>query len=328
MKAVAYSKFGPSGDVLSLMDLPTPTPGPGEVRVKVAFSGVNPSDVKARAGSRPGVTRPPFDQVIPHSDGSGTIDAVGDGVPQDRIGERVWLWNGQWQRPFGTAADYIVLPAAQAVRLPDAASLEAGAVMGIPGLNAAHTVFNGGDIAGQTILVQGAAGSVGYLAVQFAKWGGATVIATARGAGLEKARAAGADAVIDFSEAAVADRILAANGGRPVDQIVELELGHNFEVDAAAIKENGRICAYGSQINMAPTMPFGPLLFKAVTIDIALIYILTDAERSNAVERVNAILSEGRLDVPISAPLALADCAAAHDLVASGQRDGAVLLRP
>ena len=207
MHAITYSRFGPAADVLSLSELPTPDPGPGEVLVEVSHSGVNPSDVKARAGARPGVTKPPFDLIIPHSDGAGRIVAVGDGVDSARKGQPVWLWNGQWQRPFGTAASHITMPAAQAVPLPEAVSPEVGATLGIPGLTAAHAVFGGGDITGQTVLIQGGAGTVGYLAVQLARWGGAQVSATARGAGLERCTQAGAHHVVDFGANDVADRI-------------------------------------------------------------------------------------------------------------------------
>ena len=165
MSAITYSRFGPASDVLTLQDLPTPSPKPGEVLVRLATSGVNPSDVKARAGGRPGVTEPPFPMIIPHSDGAGVVEAVGDGVDQSRVGERVWIWNGQWRRAFGTAAEYIALPSAQAVVLPENTSFGQGAVLGIPGLTATHAVLGGGSVQGQTVLVSGGAGTVGRLAV-------------------------------------------------------------------------------------------------------------------------------------------------------------------
>ena len=154
MRAVTYSTLGEARDVLTLTEMPTPAPAAGEVLVRLAVSGVNPSDVKSRRG-RPGMTHPPFETVIPHSDGAGVIEAVGDGVDQARVGQRVWIWNGQWQRPFGTAATHIALPQAQAVPLPDDVSFDTAASLGIPGLTAAHAVFNGGDVAGQTLLIQG-----------------------------------------------------------------------------------------------------------------------------------------------------------------------------
>ncbi|MEO0664068.1 MAG: zinc-binding dehydrogenase, partial [Planctomycetota bacterium] len=191
----------------------------------------------------------------------------GDGVDSARIGQAVWIWNGQWQRPFGTAATHTSLPAAQAVPLPDGVSPEVGATLGIPGLTAAHAVFGGGDITGQTLLIQGGAGTVGYLAVQLARWGGAEVIATARGSGLDRCAQAGAHHVVDFSASDAADRILAANGGQPVDRIIEVEYGLNAATDAEVIAPNGTICAFGSALEMTPKIPFGPMLFKAVTLD-------------------------------------------------------------
>ncbi|MEL6808974.1 MAG: NADPH:quinone reductase [Pseudomonadota bacterium] len=326
MQAISYTTFGPAADVLEVIELPTPTPNPGEVLVRLACSGVNPSDVKARAGTRPGVTKPPFPRIIPHSDGSGVIEAVGDGVPADRIGTRVWIWNGQWQRPFGTAATHICLPAPQAVAMPDTVSLETGAILGIPGLTASHAVFGGGDVAGKTVLVQGGAGTVGLLAVQLAKWGGARVIATARGDGLMAAKAAGADVVLDYTQADLAQAILAENEGAPVDRIVEVEFGLNAAVDAEVIAPNGTIAAYGSAKDMTPTLAFGPMLFKAVTIDVLLIYLLSAPLRAQAIRHLHSALEQGALTCPVAETFALADCAAAHITVETGNRAGAILL--
>ncbi|APX12468.1 NADPH:quinone reductase [Tateyamaria omphalii] len=326
MKCIQYSRFGPAADVLTLAELPTPDPAAGEVLVELSYSGVNPSDVKARGGTRPGATKPPFDQIVPHSDGAGRIVAIGDGVPADRIGQRVWIWNGQWQRPFGTAATHICLPSDQAVDLPDGVSEQTGAVLGIPGLTAAQAVFGGGAVAGQTVLVQGGAGTVGLLAVQLAKWGGARVIATAHGAGMERAEAAGADAVLDYTAPDLGEAILNANEGAPVERIVEVELGQNIDTDAQVIAPNGSIAVYGSARNMTPTLPFGPLLFKAVTLDVLLIYLLPKAERDAAIAYLHDALSEGALTCPIAQVFPLARTAAAHEAVERGGRDGAVLV--
>ena len=327
MQAIAYSAFGAAGEVLTLRDLPTPSPAPGEVLVRLKTSGVNPSDVKARAGARPGVTKPPFDVIIPHSDGAGTIEAVGDGVDLRRLGERVWIWNGQWQRAHGTAAEYIAVPSDQAVRLPDNVSSEIGAMLGIPGLTATHTVLGGGSVDGKTVLVSGGAGSVGRLAVQVAKASGARVLATARGeAGLQNARAAGADHVFDYTAPDLTDQILTVLGGSLVDRIIEVEFGQNAALNTAIIKENGTIAAYGSAKEMAPAMPFYPLMFKAVTLDLVLVYILPADIRRQAEANLNRLLERNALDFQISDVFGIADCAKAHDLVASGQRRGGVLI--
>lgn len=326
MYAVTYRAFGAARDVLNVENLPTPEPAPGEVLVEMAYSGVNPSDVKARAGARAGMTELPYPAIIPHSDGAGVITAVGDGVDKGRIDQNVWIWNGQWQRAFGTAATHIALPAEQVVPLPDGISLQTGAVLGIPGLTACYTVFSGGPVRDQTVLVQGGAGTVGFLAVQLAKWGGARVIATARGQGAERALAAGADAVVDYSAPDVAAEVLAANNGRPVERIVEVEFGANAEIDTTVIAENGRINAYGSAKNMAPTLPFYPLMFKAVTLEMALIYLLTPAQRQETVATLTRALKDGALQCPVENVYAMQDCAAAHEAVEAGNRTGAILI--
>ncbi|MEM9579474.1 MAG: NADPH:quinone reductase [Pseudomonadota bacterium] len=325
MKAMGYSVFGAAGDVITEVQVDLPEPGAGEVRVALAFSGVNPSDAKARSGSRPGVTKPAFDLIVPHSDGAGVIEAVGPGVDPARVGSRVWIWNGQWQRPFGTAAEAIVLPADQTVALPDGVSLEAGATLGIPGLTAAHAVFGNGDVRGQTLLISGGAGAVGHNAVQLAKWGGATVIATASPAGFDRVSEAGADHVLDYRADDLAQQIMAlAPGG--IDRAVEVEFGVNAGLLAEVVRPNGTIAAYGSQKDMAPTLPFGPFLFKAITIDIVLIYILPKPERDAAIARLHGALSEGALTPAIDAILPLDDAAKAHDMVMAPGRSGAVLL--
>ncbi|WP_270728116.1 NADPH:quinone reductase [Shimia sp. Alg240-R146] len=326
MKAVTWRAFGPARDVVLVEDLATPVAGQGEVLVRVAFSGVNPSDCKARGGSRPGVTKPPFDVIVPHSDGAGVIEAVGEGVDAARIGERVWLWNGQWQRPFGTCAEYISVPEAQAVVLPDNVSLEDGAVLGIPGLTAAQTVFGGGGVDGKTVLVSGGGGSVGFLAVQLAAWAGARVIATCGARDMERVRAAGADVVLDYrSETLVAD-IMAATEGAGVDRAVEVELGPNLSMLCEVMKPLGTIAAYGSAKNMAPQMPFGPMLFKALKLDITLIYILPLAERQMALSKLHEALTAGALRFEPPHVFEMADAAKAHEMVEAGGRTGAVLV--
>ncbi|MBU3261162.1 NADPH:quinone reductase [Roseovarius sp. PS-C2] len=326
MRAITYDRFGPAADVLTLTRIEPPAPAAGEVLVRLAWSGVNPSDAKARAGIRPGVTKPPFPQIIPHSDGAGVIEAVGAGVDAARIGERVWIWNGQWQRAYGTAAEYIALPQAQAVPLPDGVDLATGAVLGIPGLTACQTVFGGGDVAGQTLLISGGAGAVGHIAVQLAKWGGATVIATSSKGAEARVRAAGADHVLEYRDPDLTARIMEITGGRGVDRAVEVEFGENISVLPEVVAPLGTIAVYGSGKQMAPTLPFGPYLFKALKIDITLIYILPDAARDAAIATLHKTLQEGALRPEIGARYALADCAKAHEAVMTPGRTGAVLL--
>lgn len=327
MRAITYTGFGPAAQVLTLEDLPTPNPAAGEVLVRLATSGVNPSDIRARAGGRPGVTKPPFPKIIPHSDGAGVIEAVGEGIDAARVGERVWIWNGQWQRPFGTAAEFIALPSAQAVELPDNTSFTQGAVLGIPALTAIHTVLGAGPVSGKQVLVSGGGGTVGRLAVQIAAASGAHVITTCHGeADSIAAKAAGADVVLDYRSATLAQDILHATGGALIDHAVEVEFGQNIEMLAKVISEGGRIVAYGSARDMTPTLPFYPLMFKAVSIDLALIYLLRDAERVTAIANLTRMLAQDALDLRVSETLPLEDCAKAHDIVAAGDRAGSIIL--
>ena len=327
MRAACYDRFGPANEVLNLENLPTPTPANGEVLVRLAFSGVNPSDVKVRAGGRPGVTKPAFAQVIPHSDGAGVIEAVGEGVDPSRIGQRVWIWNGQWQRAFGTAAEYIAIPAEQAVTLPDETSLEIGAILGIPAMTAVHAVAGGDPVAGKTVLISGGAGTVGHLAIQVAKAEGASVIATASGAGIDAARKAGADHVLDYSHPDLPAQILEATEGALIDRVVEVEFGRNAETIAQVIAEGGSIAAYGSAQDMSPTLPFYPLMFKSVTLQMMLVYLLTPARRTKAENTLFRLLQTDSLNFRIAGCFELSECAQAHDLVAKGKRTGAVLLQ-
>lgn len=326
MHAITYSAFGPARDVLKPVEIETPTPKAGEVLVRLACSGVNPSDVKARAGSRPGVTKPAFPSIIPHSDGAGEITSVGAGVDNARIGQRVWVWNGQWQRAHGTAATHIALPAFQAVPLPNEVSFETGASLGIPGLTACHAVFGGGGVAGESVLVQGGAGTVGLLAVQLAKWGGAHVIATCSAQDHDRVVQAGADVVLDYGTDTLPAAVLDANNGKPIDTIVEVEFGLNIAADAEIIAQNGRLAAYGSAKDMAPTLPFGPLLFKAVNIDIILIYLLQHAPREQAIHRLHDALTDRALTCPVAKTFDLSETVAAHEAVEAGRRDGAILI--
>ncbi len=326
MRAITYDRYGPADEVLALNDVPIKPPAPGEVQVELAYSAVNPSDVKRRAGARPGETKLPYDQICPHNDGSGIIVAVGEGVDPARIGTPVWIWNGQFDRAWGTAAEVITLATPQAVPLPDGVDLQTGASLGIPGLTAAHTVFGGGGIEGQSILIHGANGTVGHIAVQLAKWGGAKVIATASPPGFDRCRAAGADMVADYNAADLADDLLAMNEGQTFDRIIDVEFGKNIETHAKLIAENGILSVYGSAKNMTPTLPFGSLLFKAVTIDIALIYLLRPQERATATQFLHKALSAGAVTCPTDKIFTLAETARAHRAVEAGGRNGAILI--
>jgi NADPH2:quinone reductase len=324
MNAAWYERNGPAKAVLAVADMPDPVPGPGEAVVRIAVSGVNPSDVKSRAGARGGMA---FPRIIPHSDGAGVIEAVGPGVDKARLGERVWLWNGQWKRPFGTAAQKIALPAEQAVELPQGVSFDAGACLGIPAMTAEACLFSDGPVAGKTVLVTGGAGAVGHYAIQLAKWGGARVIATAgRPETVADCRTSGAEVVIDYKRDPVAARVLDATGGAGVDRIVEVEFGGNIETSLSVIKENGVIAAYASMAAPTPALPFYPVMFKAVTLRLVLVYILTPEARRRSIANLTAALKAGALTHPIAGRFPLEEIARAHEAVEAGDKLGQVLV--
>ncbi len=237
MKAAWYERNGPARDVLVVDETDLPEPAAGEVRVRLATSGVNPSDVKSRRG------RPlAWPRIIPHSDGAGTIDAVGEGVAPARKGERVWIWNGQWKRSDGTAAEHICVPERQAVRLPVNVDFATGACLGIPALTAIHGVNLFGNIAGKTLLVTGAGSAVGFYITQIAKIRGARVIATASEKRTDHARAAGADFVIDYKSKDVAEVVKHMTRNEGVDGIIDMDLSSTAQLIADAIvKPHGMI---------------------------------------------------------------------------------------
>ncbi|MEM6376291.1 MAG: NADPH:quinone reductase, partial [Pseudomonadota bacterium] len=259
------------------------------------------------------------------SDGAGIIEAVGEGVDPSRIGQRVWLWNGQWQRAFGTAAEFIILPEMQAVALPDEIDFQTGATLGIPVLTAAQTVLGGGPVREKTLLISGGAGAVGRNAVQLARWSGARVLATASPKAHKNVLASGAEAVFDYRDAHLVAKIreMAPDG---VDRAIEVEFGENAALLADVMKPLGTIATYGSGKNMAPELPFGPFLFKALKIDVTLIYLLELSERQSAINTVNTALIEGALRPQIDTVLSLEEGAQAHELVMQSGREGAVLL--
>lgn len=320
MRAVWYEEIGPAAQVLKFGEIADPTPGPGEVRVRLRASGVNPSDVKARAGLRGAITYP---RVIPHSDGAGEIDAVGEGVDTGRIGERVWLWNAAWQRANGTCAELVCLPEQQAVMLPAGTDWQAGACLGIPASTACHAVFSDGEVKGQTVLVTGGAGAVGHYAIQLARWGGARVIATVSGdKKAEAAKQAGAHAVLNYRTDNVAEAILEANGGQGINRIVEVDLGGNLTVSNAVLCTGGVIAAYGSTTNMTPELPFRTMMFNHTTLRMILVYALSTQERARVIDRLTRALDSGALSHAIAARFDISAVVEAHQVIEASQLIG------
>lgn len=325
MQAAFYERTGSASDVLCIGEIPTPVPGPGEVRIKVACSGVNPSDVKSRAGAR--TKSLPFPRIIPHSDGAGVIDQIGPNVPSTRIGERVWVWNAAWVRPFGTAAQYVVLPSEQAVRLPENTSLAAGACLGIPALTAYHAISADGGIAGKSVLVAGGAGAVGHYAIQLARIKGANqIIATVSGP--EKAalaRTAGADIVLNYKTDDLLAAVDDATAGQGPDRIIEVDFAANIHTDMAILRPYGEVIVYGSGASEIP-VPFSPAIRKGIHLYFFIVYNLEPEVRKRAIADLSVLLENNRLTHNIAARLPLAQIADAHEMIEQAQVIGNVVL--
>ena len=322
MKAAWYEKQGTARDVLTVGEMDEPQPLAGEVRIRLAASGVNPGDVKKRQNAF-GVGMP-YPRIIPHSDGAGTVDAVGEGVSQEWIGRRVWCYGAQSYRPFGTAAEYTVVPLKQAVPLPDTVPVEQGACLGIPGITAHRAVHVAGLVEGRTVLVQGGAGAVGACAVQLAHRAGARVIASCRSeSDKEIASRAGADDVVLLDERFV-ERILGlAPGG--VDHIVEVAFGANIKLDVEVVAQGGSIATYATNV-AAPEIPFWQLVFS----NTRMFFIGSDdvptEAKIEATRAINQALVAGWQGLDIAERFSLDDIAQAHEFVEHPTKSGRVIV--
>ncbi len=325
MKAAWFERFGPAADVLQVGETPTPAPAPGEVLVRLAASGVNPSDVKKRAGSAPRLLDEGF--VIPHSDGAGVIEAVGEGVPQTRVGERVWIYQAQHRRRFGTAAQHAAIENARAAHLPAEASMEEGACFGIPLMTAHRCVFADGPVAGLTVLVTGGAGRVGHYAIQWAAHSGARVIATASSdADAQACREAGASAVVSHREKDWPARVLAASGGRKIDRVVEVDFGANLPAVLEMIRTGGAISTYASMTVAEPKLPFYRMMYLDLTVRLVLVYEMPEGAKQQAVADIAAWVKAGRLRHRVARVFPLAEIARAHELIEQGGARGCVVV--
>lgn len=314
MLAAQYPTAGASAGELRIVELDKPEPAAGEVLVKVRFSAVNPTDWKAR---RLGViTGRRYERVVPGQDGSGEIEGVGQGVDHGRIGERVWLWLAQWQRPQGTAAQWLTLPAGQAVPLPPRISLEQGAGLGIPAMTAHRCLFGDGPLGDSAVLVHGGAGAVGHAAIELARWSGARVVATVSSAEkADLARAAGADLVVDYRREAVAEAVRAwAPEG--VTRIVEVDLTGNVETDAAVLAPGGTITCYA--VAEAPFLPPRTLMVLNAAIKWVLLYTMPEDAKRAAVSDISSALGDGALTALPRIGFPLERISEAHDEVEHG----------
>ena len=325
MKAAFYDRHGPAREVLRVEELDRPEPGPGEVRVKVEASGVNPTDWKSRSGATP---RPIDGFQIPHHDGAGVIDAVGEGVDPARIGQRVWLWMAAAGRRWGTAAEWAVVPERMAVPLPRGVSAELGASLGVPAVTAHRCLFADGPIEGKTVLVAGGAGAVGHFAIELAKHAGARVITTVSGPQkAELAAKAGADLVVNYREPGAADRISSFAGAGGVDHVVELALGANLQLDLAVVaRPDARIVCYAAEA-ADPVTPVRACMNANVILRFVLLYGVPLEALEQAAKDITAALADGALTELPAAKFRLDEVAAAHDAVEAGTV-GKVLVIP
>jgi NADPH:quinone reductase len=322
MRAAWYEKQGPARDVLTVGEMPDPRPAVGEVRIRIAASGINPGDIRKREDSF-GYGMP-YPRVIPHSDGAGQVDQIGEGVSSEWIGRSVWCYGAQSYRPFGTAAEFTVVPVDHVAPLPKNVSMDQGACLGIPGITAHRAVHIGGAVNGGTVLVQGAAGSVGLCAVQLAGQAGARVIGTVRSSSDEAtAREAGAhQVVVSDQELAARVRSLAPEG---IDHIIEVAFGANIENDIELLKMGGSIATYATD-SATPKIPFWQMVFKNIRV-----FFLGSDDFPNdakilAAQDLNRSLEAGWRGFEIGERIPLSDIARAHELAEHPIRRGRVVV--
>jgi NADPH:quinone reductase-like Zn-dependent oxidoreductase len=325
MKAAWFEAFGPARQVLVVGEQPRPAPARGEVLVRLSASGVNPSDVKKRAGSFPNLLDGGL--IIPNSDGAGVIEAVGEGVAASRIGERVWVYQAQHGRRFGTAAAYVALDGSRAVPLDDNTSFEIGACLGIPAMTAHRCVFADGPVQGQVILITGGAGRVGFYAIQWAHAAGATVIASAGNPADEQlCRSAGAGHVVNHREPGWGERVKALNDGKPVDRVIDVEFGANLPEVLQCIRLGGTIATYSSTQVREPSIPFARMMYLDLTLRLVIVYSMPEAAKQHAVRDISRALAQGTLKHRVAHLLPLAEIARANELIEKGGFRGCVVV--
>ncbi|MCP3674076.1 MAG: NADPH:quinone reductase [Gammaproteobacteria bacterium] len=325
MRAVVFNKFGVAAESLEFVEQPKPDVQAGEVLVKLKTTGVNPSDVKKRAGAFPNLLDAGL--VIPHSDGAGIIEAVGEGVPDSRIGERVWVYQAQYGRRFGTAAEYVSLDASRASKLPDNASFEVGACMGIPAMTAHRCIYSDGPVARQTILITGGAGRVGYYAIQWAKQAGAKVITTASSdEDVASCLQVGADQVVNHRQEGWGEAVLEANGGKPVDRVVDVEFGANLPEVLKCICIGGVIATYSSTQVREPKLPFLQMMFMDLTIRMVIVYAMPEAAKELALADISSVLSNNSFKHRVTHHLTYEQMAHSHELIENGGFRGCVVV--
>ncbi|GHB26555.1 NADPH:quinone reductase [Salinicola rhizosphaerae] len=326
MKAAYYEAQGSARNVLKIGDFPIPEPGPDEVRVRIHVSGLNPTDVKARTGFS---SEMPYKCIIPHQDGAGVIDAVGDNVSLDRLGERVWIYEAQYGRATGTAAEFVVVPSLQAVHLPDAVSFEIGASLGIPALTAHRCLFSDGSLEGRRVLIHGGAGVVGTSAILLSKWAGAWVCTTVMNSDQAViAKENGADLVLYRTSENIADVILEVTGREGVDYIMDVALKENFEVNMACISQGGVISSYATrEASDELSIPLLKAMMHGCVLRFVYIYNVVKEAKKTAIADINSCLESGCYSPKIGLSVPLVAIADAHEALESSKVIGKVLIR-
>ncbi|MFY9784021.1 MAG: NADPH:quinone reductase [Acidimicrobiales bacterium] len=312
MRAALYDRPGPARDVLRVAEVDRPEPGEGQVRVRLQLSGVNPTDWKTRSGATP---RPIETFQIPNQDGAGVIDAVGEGVDASRVGQRVWVWFAALGQPWGTAAEWTVVPEERAVHLPDAVTMEHGASLGVPAMTAHRCLFADGPLDGRSVLVAGGAGAVGHFAIELAKFAGARVVTTVSSEEkAELAYRAGADLVVDYLADDAVDQIWAF--AKPVDRIIEVALRTNLLLDLEVSGPQTVVSVYAAD-GPDPLLPVRACMTANISMHFVQLYGLPALALQQASRDVTAALEYGALSgLPIHR-FPLEDIAAAHDAVES-----------
>ncbi|MFQ6004563.1 MAG: NADPH:quinone reductase [Woeseia sp.] len=327
MKASWYEGFGPAADVLVVGEQPAPEPQAGEVLVRLMTSGINPSDVKKRAGAFPELLDDGL--VIPHSDGAGVIAAVGEGVSDREIGERVWVYQAQYGRRFGTAAEFVAVDSCRVPPLPENTSFEVGACLGIPAMTAHRCVFADGPVDGQTLLVTGGAGRVGHYAIQWASQAAARVVATASCPEDEQACVeAGAMAVVNHRRPGWCNEVLHLNEQSKVDRVIDVQFGANLGEVLNLIRIGGTIATYSSTEVPEPRLPFLKMMFMDLTVRFVNVYAMPEVAKQDAISDIDKRLQAGQLRHRVTHVLPLDDVAQAHEIIERGNCRGCVVIKP
>lgn len=325
MRAAWFEAFGKASEVLQVGELDAPSPGAGEVLVRLHASGINPSDVKKRAGSFPDLLGDGF--VIPNSDGAGVIEAVGEGVDAARTGERVWIYQAQYGRRFGTATQYLAIDSKRAPTLADKTGFDVGACLGIPVMTAHRCVFADGEVRGQTVLVTGGAGRVGYYAVQWAGRNGANVIATASNPDdAATCKSAGAGQVVNHRDDNLTEAILDANGGKLIDRVIDVDFGANLLTTVEVLRIGGTIATYASAQDPEPRLPFFRMMYKDLTVHFVIVYAMPESAKAQAVDDIAAALTDGWMQHRIAHTISLDDIVRGNEIIEQGAVRGAVIL--